>query len=254
VTSDAKIGLLLGLVFIVVIAFLINGLPNFFHPKSSDDGLTTTISQLNSGTMGLKEQAIKVVAVVNHISEPPDTRQEPIVPAEENYQDVRFTTSFAAKEKVKIEPKMRNIPPQPSTYVVTPGDNLGVIAIKVYGQQRGNKKTAVDTIYHANRQTLSSPDEVLVGQKLNIPSLSAVSVQKDTKQNVFVQALNNLKDMVNTTRAEEYVVENGDSLWQIAEKCLGNGSRYHDIVDLNIAVIDDVQNLPVGLPLKLPKK
>ncbi|MGA2094604.1 MAG: hypothetical protein ABSH16_14575 [Sedimentisphaerales bacterium] len=34
-TSDAKIGLLLGLVFIFVIAFIINGLPGFHH---KDDG------------------------------------------------------------------------------------------------------------------------------------------------------------------------------------------------------------------------
>jgi hypothetical protein len=32
-TADAKVGLLLGLVFIVLIAFLINGLPGFLNPE-----------------------------------------------------------------------------------------------------------------------------------------------------------------------------------------------------------------------------
>jgi hypothetical protein len=42
-TSDAKIGLLLGLVFIFIIAFVINGLPRF------------------RSTIGDKEQAVKIV-------------------------------------------------------------------------------------------------------------------------------------------------------------------------------------------------
>ena len=38
-TADAKIGLLLGLVFIVIIAFLINGLPNFFKSEETNEQL-----------------------------------------------------------------------------------------------------------------------------------------------------------------------------------------------------------------------
>ena len=42
-TADAKVGLLLGLVFIVMIAFLINGLPNFLQAASPEDVLDTAI-------------------------------------------------------------------------------------------------------------------------------------------------------------------------------------------------------------------
>ena len=41
-TSDAKIGLLLGLVFIFIIAFVINGVPNFYSDKNNNE-LTTTM-------------------------------------------------------------------------------------------------------------------------------------------------------------------------------------------------------------------
>lgn len=43
-TSDAKIGLLLGLIFIFVIAFIINGLPNLRPPSSKGDVTTNTTS------------------------------------------------------------------------------------------------------------------------------------------------------------------------------------------------------------------
>ena len=45
-TSDAKIGLLLGLVFIFIIAFIINGLPSFKSEVDNNE-LTTTMVSLN---------------------------------------------------------------------------------------------------------------------------------------------------------------------------------------------------------------
>jgi hypothetical protein len=46
-TSDAKIGLLLGLVFIFVIAFIINGLPNFRDDTDNNELTTNMVSRQN---------------------------------------------------------------------------------------------------------------------------------------------------------------------------------------------------------------
>ena len=43
-TSEAKIGLLLGLVFIFIIAFIINGLPSFWHKSDSGEIAVVTES------------------------------------------------------------------------------------------------------------------------------------------------------------------------------------------------------------------
>ncbi len=51
-TSDAKIGLLLGLVFIFVIAFIINGLPGL-HQKDDSNKLTTNMVGLESNPSGI---------------------------------------------------------------------------------------------------------------------------------------------------------------------------------------------------------
>ncbi len=61
-TSDAKIGLLLGLVFIFIIAFLINGLPNF-HNTRNNNGLTTNGfgSQNNSPGLAAKERKVQEI-------------------------------------------------------------------------------------------------------------------------------------------------------------------------------------------------
>lgn len=52
-----------------------------------------------------------------------------------------------------------------NTYTVKPGDNLTEIAEKMLGD--GDKWR---TVYDANRDSLKSPDRLIVGQKLRIPS------------------------------------------------------------------------------------
>ncbi len=57
-TSDAKIGLLLGLVFIFVIAFIINGLPNL-KPQTSKGELPTNMVSLHDADFGVADKAQK---------------------------------------------------------------------------------------------------------------------------------------------------------------------------------------------------
>ena len=59
-TSDAKIGLLLGLVFIFVIAFVINGLPSFRDATNSSELTTNMVSsQRQSWGIGTNERKIQ---------------------------------------------------------------------------------------------------------------------------------------------------------------------------------------------------
>jgi nucleoid-associated protein YgaU len=43
-------------------------------------------------------------------------------------------------------------------------------------------------------------------------------------------------------------------LWRIAEKKLGNGGRYTDIRKLNADVLEDEDDLSVGMRLRLPAR
>ena len=56
---------------------------------------------------------------------------------------------------------------QETIYVVKPGDTLGAIAQRFYG-----KASLYAKIFEANRDILSNPDLIKVGQKLKIPKLS----------------------------------------------------------------------------------
>ena len=57
-----------------------------------------------------------------------------------------------------------SLPVPEQIYEVAPGDNLSKIAKKFYGDANQYRK-----IFEANKDTLSDPDKIKVGQKLRIP-------------------------------------------------------------------------------------
>jgi len=52
---------------------------------------------------------------------------------------------------------------------------------------------------------------------------------------------------------EFYVIESGDTLWGIATKLLGNGSKYTEIFDANKEVIEDPDKIFVGQKIRIPR-
>jgi nucleoid-associated protein YgaU len=282
--SDAKIGLLLGLVFIFLIAFLINGLPNFLKDRNNNE-LTTNMVGLQNNPPGLAAKERKAQEVFNRI-ESVKKRPVKVQVSPSDNQGIRFETalpkSVSAVKKTNraieikrtaapvlpapiITPKRgaETVKPTlPKVYVVGEGDNLAVIAKKLYGSEQGSKRANIARIFDANRRLLESPDEIYVGQKLVIPSLSAPVPDKSRVSSVLASSmLEKIKsigkkhlsaDGHTAKQSGWYVVLEGDSLWRIAAEQLGSGSRYSEIADLNADILDDEDSLAVGMRLKMP--
>jgi len=267
-TSDAKVGLLLSFVFIIIIAFLIKGLPDFFRSASAREGLTTSIDCFASGESDLTDQAEAAIKAIDTM-QPANRQVQPERPVETGAQ-VRFRRELPGKTTPAgtVSPKQhignKIDKGLAKSYVVQPGDNLAVIAIKVYGAEQGNKKVVVNRIFEANREILDSPDELAIGQKLTIPPLTPTGQKRDQKKVIAAAGiidkvkefaernLSTLKSAVGIPG--EYVVQPGDNLWKIADRFLADGSRYHEIVELNSNVIADAEDIQVGMRLELPSR
>ncbi len=289
-TSDAKIGLLLGLVFIFIIAFIINGVPSFSKDGNNNE-LTTNIvsSQNNPPGIATKERKVnrQLIGPVRPTSKQSLTAARPAgnnpqmrfeMPLPKNGSAMKQTSQsveikrtsapipppppIAQKNDVKKAKPAKA--PSPRVYVVREGDSLADIAVKIYGSQEGNRHVNVSRIFRANRKLLKSPDEVYPGQRLAIPPLSASQPEQSGIENVFSTTLFEKVKSIGQKRltsggrkagqSRVYVVREGDSLWEIAADKLGDGSRYNEIAKLNAHIIDDEDTLTVGMRLKLPAR
>jgi nucleoid-associated protein YgaU len=290
-TSDAKIGLLLGLVFIFIIAFAINGLPRF---RSNSSELTTNmVSSPDSLGIGGKER--KAQEVFNWTGQAKEGPIEEVPAPIEEKENIRFKMPLpseitVAKETSVIEtpdeieptasepveparpveiPEEKSVAKEPEPakpdlskiYTVSKGDTLAEIAKKFYGPEQGNKRVNITKIFEANRKLLKTIDEINVGQKLIIPPIVASVPDKNSStsftSSIFekVKSIGKKRLSTNTDKepqGKQYIVRDGDNLWRIAEKQLGDGSRYEEISKLNANILKDEDSLIVGMLLIVP--
>jgi len=280
-TSDAKIGLLLGLLFIFIIALIINGLPNSRNEENNNE-LTTNMVRPQNKTPGIGSMERQIIRRTNEAEkqhrnvtqgEPTDDRNiryTKILPknpgivkkSDEALSVVPANPTPAVKKKddLKVESSK---PILPRTYVAAAGDNLTIIAKKFYGVEEGNGLINVAGIFQANRGLLKSPDRICEGQRIVIPPLPA-SYQKKKTDNVFssrifqsVKSIGRkhlLTDKRKVKQDGQYVVREDDSLWRIAAEQLGDGGRYTEIAKLNADILEDEDTITVGMRLKMPAR
>ncbi|HUU16771.1 MAG TPA: LysM peptidoglycan-binding domain-containing protein [Sedimentisphaerales bacterium] len=286
-TSDAKIGLLLGLVFIFIIAFIINGLPRF-RSNTNNNELTTNTVNLPDDSMGIAAKERKAQGMFGRVGRLTQERVDEVPVVSKNEGAVRFEMPLpegtsAVKDDLFVETPIDRIKPSallsetnektkvnkprsvepalPKTYVVSEGDNLAIIAQKFYGPDEGNKKINVTKIFEANRKLLNSVDEIYVGQELTIPPLI------DKSGSVFSGSLFDKVKSIGrkltsddpskaprTGRSKQYVVREGDSLWRIAAQQLGDGTRYKELNELNADILGKEDYLAVGMRLRIPAR
>ena len=244
-TTDAKIGLLLALVFIVAITFVINGLPDFLSKKDKTQDTASYINHYGKpGEPGIVDKSSRDAAEALNkkiVSLPTPSTAE--VNAQTGQQDAAYQAILPAASEV-VKSASANTPAQqtavidvPSTsagqtsetiYQVSDGDSLANIALKFYGPQAGKKLVNIRKIFEANKKTLKSMDALQIGQKLIIPPLNDKEqallktglFEKVDKEKGSAAAASDSKEAKPSKTSQEYVIKEQDTLWKIAEKYL----------------------------------
>lgn len=287
-TADAKVGLLLGLFFIVVIAFLVNGLPNYWreeHTLPADAAIVTNPEQ-NAVFGGSPSEAVhrlyeprvaagqrrttqdadpEVVVLDTPDQTPPEQRRRVVIPD--------LVPPEIVPPIVEEQPagEIRAVAEAPNTkmHTVKSGEILPVIAKMYYGDEDGNRRVVIQKLYEVNKSVLKSPDRVRVGDKIKIPatveSLLGVSASGSTPPaeapsrgslgrvvDMFKPVTRDTPERTTSAAVREYVVQEGESLWAIAKNELSDGNRYREIAQLN--KIKRPYKLSEGQRLNIPPK
>ncbi len=252
--NDAKIGLLFSLGFVIAIAFILYGVndkavksnADLFNTSRDDGALAASNKQPGNSYRPA------VATFDNSASEPTINRTAPAVstPIVVDLPRVAHANDFLEPvPEDYVEPQevvSHSTSGWPKEHIVARGENLTAVAIKYYGPTQGQRWVNVQKIYQANRQVLSSIDNVREGQKLSIPALDGVI------SNIAFNTASNITTSAATTR--QYTVVAGDSLWRIAQRELGNGARLNEITKLNSSQIRNADDIREGMKLNLPAR
>ena len=236
-TSDAKIGLLLGLVFIFIIAFVINGLPRFFDSSNSNEE-TLILTAQSDYTPGIADSTRQAAQTLYREHSPAITIQPPVRNIIEGSVIIPSPATELASPVIEIPAAIAKKIKKPKLYTVKSGDSLSLISQEFYGS--GNVQAGMKIISKASK--LKSHDDIYVGQKLVIP---AINQTQNTTQRIV--------EVITPTTSRNrsvYVVAEGDSLWGIAAEKLGDGARHTEISKLNN--LSDEDFIKAGMKLKIP--
>lgn len=255
-TNDAKIGLLLGLALIVAIVFAVSGPSKFLKLSKVEQPSPKTSAPAMEPGKDLIAIARNTARTLNK-SHQTAVPQDIVSPYSETIANNTPSVKIAARQ---VAAKNSNDNSQIKTYIIQPDDNLASVAKKFYGQEEGNRLVNIQKIAEFNK--LKSADFIYLGQKLKIPPLEQtvrtefVAVKNFNSNPAKVRNVINLPAVsaaARTMPVSKYVVGEDDTLWSIASRMLGSGSRYVEILRLN-KHLANANNIQPGMVIKLPNR
>ena len=262
--KDAKIGSLIGLVLIFIMAFVINGFTR--SGGGQNDSLPSTATADNTSGFDTGGYSSTDLPITEQTENDGSASDAEVIDSSVS----RPTTKSTLPEQMTNEGSdISESEPEESSssevcYTVCEGDNLAEIAKKFYGPKEGNRRANIMRLFEANRDVLTSPHKLSIGQKLLIPPLEVLKADDNGAGSVFTDSMFETVRSIgrkppsatngNTNRNRLYAVQEGDSLWSIADNLLGDGTRYKEIRELNSLILKDEDLLSVGMRLRIPTR
>ena len=246
-TRDSRIGLLVGLLFILAFGLILTEMVN----PPSDDANTPQAAADDD-----------ILATYTHARTARSERPPVVDRPQRSRREREEATGPSMLAAVEREPaaERQADPPLARTYRVREGDTLRSIARRAYGREHEEQYRR---IYAANRERIRSEGIVYPGQVLVIPSLptdtQGAVVEDDRRYTeMTVDEAEEHFDVRSETSesrsAQRYVVCSGDTLTSIARRYMGNDrpETVRRLYEANRGWIADPNRVPAGMELVIP--
>ncbi|MGD9645945.1 MAG: LysM peptidoglycan-binding domain-containing protein [Pirellulales bacterium] len=201
------------------------------------------------------DEAHQLYDAATHRNAPHPAGQQPHAAEPPAYDAQQYAAT--ASEPYAAAPIDR--PHERDEYVVQPNDNYWVISKQLYGTGAYFK-----ALYELNRKQFPRADRLKTGDVILAPSVEVLAHrfpdlcptpqhhQALTQQRAATRAVSQRGHL--PAGARIYVVEEGDTLFDIARYELGKATRWAEIYDLNRDVLgEDMDYLRPGTQLVLPQ-
>jgi nucleoid-associated protein YgaU len=131
-------------------------------------------------------------------------------------------------------------------YTIQAGDTLSDIASRFLGHA-----SAWNQIYEANSDVLPDPENIPAGQRIRIPGAhnDERTISNTSPSQPRLATNTKLRDQ----RYETYVVQEGDTLIEIARQKYRSAARFVDILDANQDKLREGRDLRPGMEIRLPR-
>ncbi|HVF69663.1 MAG TPA: LysM peptidoglycan-binding domain-containing protein [Xanthomonadales bacterium] len=148
-----------------------------------------------------------------------------------------------AKPTTKPSKDMSHL--QGRTYVAKAGDTLWNVAERNYG-------SGYNWVDIARANKLSNPDDVKVGQKLQLPKAEQKNATSEPEWTIKDASYTTTSLQSERITTGNYTIKKGDTLWDIAVRAYGDGYKWKDLARTNKLSNPDL--ILEGTKLNLPRK
>jgi len=266
-TRETKIGLLVGLAFIVVIGILLSD-----HFRGASDMAPAGLDKVGAsarqavnvpGSSWTNPPAVSPVDVSPHavVQTPPDieTPRGPVVVDNNPPQNQQAITGTPLAEVAKQQgeeivsadnsgqlPKGITQSADARSYVAQPGDTLSRMAAKLLGANNRQNRQA---LIAANPSLENDPNMIVAGQSYAIP---AAATSPPASSIEATSGTSTAAPPSSQSGQWSYTVKPGDTLWGIATGQLGDPGTIDAIKEMNQDLLHGGNTLRPGMKLRLP--
>jgi nucleoid-associated protein YgaU len=274
-TRETKIGLLVGLAFIIVIGILLSD-----HMTSTNEPALAPLQVAGANVRSGVGQPASDNAPPLVVIPPANVTPVQPVPTREELNPPRSSAPITAigqqnsppqnpvspmlsdaakragEELVDVDghpvantdfPPTPVAPKSPASYTAVSGDSLTKIATKVYGTStRANRQA----IAEANPSLRENPNRIVAGKTYVIPPLGGAPAPSVVNSTAVATAVDKPVD----DSKYSYTVKSGDTLWSIARDQMGDTKTVAAIKDLNKDILRGSDCVRPNMKLRLPAK
>ncbi len=246
-----RIGVILGIVMILIIGLFLSKRTNHKEPKLSPLVLP------ESGTQQRKTEEVILEGIPEEKIENSQIMEKPLITEVLQYEEKSGKidqSQIAEKIIYDVEDEVtlpvfeqREVSVDISTktiHMVEPNDSLTKIAKKYFGDE-----TKWDKIFEANKDNMSNPHSLYVGQELLIPD---VTVDKAETQ-AFRVPVKKKQELDTKVNIITHTVQSGDTLYRIAGKYYDDPAMWKEIYEANEEAIEGQGLLRKGQILIIPQ-